>query len=518
MPHFAGAQPGGGGGFVIYNILNEQLEPISEDPSFRLRSFILASDGPQSPVYTENKPHVSGGIISVHGFHNYIIHPGVSSHRVYFRYKGETMILDLRDIINSNGGGIRDRIDTVVFIKGYFRFVRDPRIAGTEFVNNDEYNNALEFLKRGLTPATREVITEKGWLTYSTAVDTSFLLENKLPAFFFLDRAYQKKQNRQYDQALTDVFKARRKPMTDQEKEYAFTILGEIYTITGKIEKAIEAITAANQLTSKLYHRLGYYEERIRLYTEQGALEKALADYDTLVAISKDVYSRGSFALFNRAKFRIDYLQQYEKAIKELRDILSNLPFSDGHYDSYYNKSHAEPYLFLLGLAEYRNKQVADAFQHWLEAADVVALQYGGFSVNQAHCDSIIQKYPAEPSTYLRRSISHRQHYYNYNNNRSTLDTVFVQKSLDDLSKAEQLGYTGYHLPFYRAACFMEIKNYSNALQQINEAISKNQSDSRLFWLRYQARMGLGLVDAKSQYTDPDVLMSQKLSQKERGN
>ena len=462
------AQPGSSSGFRISHFCNSRLEKIDtgRDSSLKIRTFALDHGEIQEETFGTSFLRPATGSIYDPNTNN------ESIQRLVIIYKNDTMIIDFTGICkfmpDGDGGGFMAyrNMDSLVIQRGYFRY----------FLDKNQWDQPTP----GLTPSNKNRLISGGALEYRNSADLSFLTEDKLPVIYFLRHAGHYIQNKQPDSALADIFKGIKKNNGTKNCE-TLMLLSEAYALKQEYDTAITYATAAincNNLGGIIYNE-GIYRHRINLYIRTGHLDKALLDYDSVVAISGDKQS----AEIDRVKFETEYLKNYKDAIERLRDEIDK---SQTDALSLY----PNPALYFnLAMAEYRSGAEEQAFNDWVKAME------GSYSRQflTIHFDSLIKQHSGVAQLYLARAIAR------YNNP----DNLHIEQDLtnisNDLNKAEQLDRSDFRINYYRAMAFRGKKMDNRALQEINIAIAKNPDDPRCYLYRYWIKDAL---KDKSEYED----------------
>lgn len=511
------AQPGGGGGLIISGFYNTRLGRINmlTDHSLQIRTFLLAG----AEIYQETflyqtllkQKSKTEMTLTAPGFDlppATDIHDrrGTSDQRMYIVFEQDTMIVDFIGIPGANGAGYRDRMDSLVIQKGYFKYYRTGKEGKSPVAEDDERNRKLT--GTGLTLYTAAALSSQGYIEYNPSVDLSFLADKNLPVSYFLGRAAYYLQNDQTGLAFADIEHGMGK--NNGHKNCAiYYLLCDAYDKTAQYEKAIEHISMA--MDCKSYIREEDWESRvincrtrIALFIKLEQYEQALNDYNALCDISKFK----TRATLERAAFKMKYLKDYKNAIHDLRAITDTIPV-DHLSDRPQGWSEYSDTYFALALAEYLNGEQQSAFRHWLKAEEF-GYSESGSDEAVIHFDSIINRNPEIPALYLCRALAQFRRSPYFGGGAATRKCF--DHALNDISKAEASGMKDYRVNMYRASVLNQIKQYRNALKEVNRAIVKNGNDPRCFLIRYYIRNNLG--QAQSGYDDDtDVKQYKILSQ-----
>lgn len=522
------AQPGGGGRINLAKIYTLQGQ-IIENSELKIRAFSLQDTTRNSLI----KAEIYDAQKTVN--RSYLHLPGGSS-RLYIIYQNESMILDLHGVIPPNGAGNRQRMDSLVFQPGHFRyftnvnphqkFYRIQSDHTLKITTSTEEHSIFEVLNFGLTPYVRKYLSEflftanyntdsrqnksgqdqkdlNTAITYWKTVDTTFLLRKNLPATYYLSNAFNLHWKGKTLAAFSELEQAIIIGLKDEDLRRALNLQCNLYTEAKKNKKAIKSISALILLDSahRNYHYglinlFDDYKIRIELYIKTRQFRKALKDYKTMISFSnldKQYYTT------SMAAFKARYLHDYNGAISDLKSIIDTIP--DNHmFNRLMGYSTYSRVYFTLGQTEYGKGDQSSAFRHWLKAEEI-----GTASLKTTHYDLLIKKHPEVPELYVARGLvnSHNAIYQK--------DSLFL-KAINDFNTAEKLGYKDFRVNMFRAVSFMQLKNYKKALSEINIAIAKNDQDPRTYKYRYDIRKRMDGMVGNGDGPDADLIKYEKLS------
>lgn len=475
-----------GGGLKIENLYNNKLEKLDivDNNSVKIRNFVLEG----KKILKEIIP----ATLALPPVRNY------SYHRMYIVYKKQTMVIDFTGLIGENYDCVEDRIDSLVFQKGYFKYDFSKRKS-----NSYNYENSKRIENR-LTLHNKKQLIKEGKLENNSTIDFSFLSNQDPPALSFFKKAVSYLEKNQTELALTELKKGVKKNKDPENCEISY-LLCDIYTKTGQYGKAIENISKAINLNCRRDHNeyrylenmSANYKTRIELFIKLKKYDKALQDYDTLyTTLNYDI-------CIERANFKLKYLKDYAGTIDDLKKRIDEFKISE-----YPNKgtllhgSFAYHNIYTtLAMAEYLNGNKKAAFRHWLKGEEC-GYWSTDYSPPGNYLDSIINQNPKISELFLARALIH---YKNSEKEKTIEDTKkSFNNSLNDINKAEELGITDFRINMYRAIVLNQLEKYDEALQEIDLAILKDNQDPRCFWFRHIIRYNLGQIKEQFDYSEPD--------------
>lgn len=487
------AQPGGGGGLGFGRLFHRegrQLVPISWQVAARVFDLAEPSNDNYSLITQEDyTPHFERLEQPV---------------RLLLTYQADTMVLDLDHLWKPNGAGYSHQLDSLVIMPGYFHYADTIRISS-------------------FTPHTVAALLAGHQLTYHPHARLDFLAANRLPADYYLDLSRQRLLQQQPDSALAALSAAEARQPGLKAHSLTATRRATAYQQKGNYTVAVHWATRAIVLEREtgrtaeptdqyyFYEVVSRYKQRQHLFLLQRDYRAALVDYDTaaaLLARRSAPYYPDSLATVDRAFFLADSLHQptaYREAARRLRQLLRAKPAPVWpctrrlRFQQEFYVTPTAPLYFRLGIAEYRDHQYAAAFQHWCLALVEGQAYHEGGSPYVAHFDSLLARWPKQPSLLLGRAIAH----LHYGQIRVPGGLQFVAgnyaAALLDLDRAEQLGYNGVEVNYYRALALRELGRWSEMRHQVEVAISKAPQVGELYLLRHEARAALKQVT----YGDP---------------
>ncbi|MEO8150586.1 MAG: hypothetical protein ABI723_23345 [Bacteroidia bacterium] len=403
--------------------------------------------------------------------------------RLLIEYRSETMIVDFLDILQENGMGNSDYMDSLVFSSGYFIVKTNPNI--NERNNDWQQNSAI--LNNGITPFTIAALKEPGWINYNINSDGSFLREENLTPHFILKRGVNSFRKEKYHAAIADIEFSIRKGLPTKEKEEALATLASCYSKKYDYETALALINEIidSRSVDDNYRLMNYFKARIEIFTALKKYDLALNDYDYII-LNTNEYQLAYIA--EKAGYKKKYLFDCQSSIQDFEKIIIEIP-NDHLSDRPGGRSEYAETFFAYASLEYSCGQYNNAFSHWLKAME---FGYGQTSADYAvHCfDSIINMFPNVPELYLSRAIAYykRAPYSGWGDQTKEV----LQKSVIDIDKAEQLGMSDFRINLYRAQSLNLLKMNDDALTEINIAIKKNKDDPRAYAVRYQILSDLG--------------------------
>ncbi|MCB9460989.1 MAG: tetratricopeptide repeat protein [Anaerolineaceae bacterium] len=184
-------------------------------------------------------------------------------------------------------------------------------------------NKPLEMIIHPTPIAEKPIIEKK---TAEQAAEP-VVIEEKLTASEYFERAYQAVKAGNYDKAIRDYSEAIR---LNPQYAYAYNNRGVAYRNLEQYEQAIadydQAIQLDPQYASAYYNR-GYAYDELKQY------EQAIADYDQAIQLDPqvaDAYNNRGVAYYN--------LKQYEQAIADYDKAIQLDP---QYADAYYNRGSA---------------------------------------------------------------------------------------------------------------------------------------------------------------------------------
>ncbi len=384
---FCHAQPGGGGGLTFGQLYSKDFKAIDlKSPDLKIRNFILAGNGINEELYDIRPLHL------IPSKWNYYFDREVacSNQRLLIYYKNEIMIVDLLNILQENGMGNSDRMDSLVFIKGHFTMVTNQY--ANDRNENRQRNDAI--LNNGLTPFTTLSLSESGLIKYNNNTDVSFLNEDKLTAHFILKRGVQSFRKEKYDAAITDIYTAIRKGLSAPGREEALSTLSSCYSKKNEFEKSVELLTEIinSRNVKDNYRLMHYYKARIEAYTSLKEYNKALADFDYIIL---NTLENQTVFIAEKAHYKEKYFSDCASAIQDFENLIDEIP-GDHLRDRPGGWSEYADSYFAYGSLEYTCSHFENAFKLWLKA-----MEFGYAQTSAPYAveffDSIIRAFPAEP-------------------------------------------------------------------------------------------------------------------------
>lgn len=545
------AQPGGGGGIDIGDVYMIQLQQDiridsddsesvrqyerspktiyridSDDPSFRLRLFALQDTSFMAPVFEEiyQGKHKPWG--ALHG--KYSVAPGGSFHwqspkrdyshqRLLLEFRGQIMIIDIYDVMPENGMGHIDRMDSIVFMPGYFRLFKNIYKQG--LTNEQEmkargiHPDSLRLcLQHGLSPTTLPLLLQYHLAEYYPSAEGAWLREERLPAFFFRQRAFQEFEQGDTTSALVDIRRALGLGLEGEEKTVALQLHSRILSAIGlqsaaidTLTKALEEFTPDNPAYAEQAERevASMIARRAELHISMKNYNKAKADYDRIVALA----SYPASAVQQRAWFKMKHLHNYAAAGKDIRTLLDSFPPNPREQNKRIAWSEYAELYFTLAFTEYYSGNHGNAFRLWLAAEEL------GYSTSSSpqivqHFDSLLIKHPKAGQLYLARAVAlYRLAPYKGGGEE---EKKVLRRAVADIDEAKRTGLKDYRCEWHRAEILTMLGEQQQAVEAINNAIELNDNNPHCYSLRYQIRQRLG--NAKwGNKNDPDILRSKEL-------
>lgn len=470
------AQPGGGGGLRITNLYNQKGEKINiySDSSTKIRTFILRNDSliketfifqdliKRQQALTSQNPYQQNFVLALVAPHFTERKPhepyNKFGQRLLITYKNDTMMMDIYGIISPNGAGHIDRMDSLFFKKGHYKFFTKRKIDQNYIYNIWQEHSKL--IQTGFTPYTLPKLTTLGFITYTKQIDTSFLLHKNLPKSFFVERAkYYLQNNADTKLVFADIKNAIKKNNGVEDYEIWF-LLSDAYAKIGKHQKAIKYISLAlnckryafdNQYTQYVERN---YKKRIDLYTKTKQFDKAIADYDTLYSLTKDKQWQN----IERAKFKATQLKDYQGAITDLKKYIASIPQQglDSMPNNHRHNSYLWPTYLALADIEYLTNDIKSSGKNWLNA---IKSGYGSYSnTDTKKFDALITAHPDIPQFYFCRAWVL---YCNSITEDKQTKRTLLENAQKDIDKAQELDMDMNEMNYYRN----KIINYAKKLQ-----------------------------------------------------
>ncbi len=184
------AQPGGGGGLCIGGFYDKQRQKIDifTDKNIEIRSFGLQNGKllyesklfQYQPANYKGKPQTDFCLLK--NIEDREPNDRQNDQRLYIKYKGETMVLDLLNIMGENGMGNHDEMDSVVVHSGYFCYDRDVK---ARYLRQERGGETRKNTKNGLTPNTQTFLIGKNILKVTPKCNTDFFTRKKSACIVF---------------------------------------------------------------------------------------------------------------------------------------------------------------------------------------------------------------------------------------------------------------------------------------------------------------------------------------------
>ena len=477
LVNYAFAQPGGGGGLDINSFYNANGSLISRtDTSLHIIAFLLEDSTVESPILAQlEETYIFGKKVSNSSSEIHCnLPPG--NIRLYIIYQKDTMLLDLIGIIDENGAGIHDYMDSIVIQPGYYRYRRD--IIGN-FPTGEGYTerqNRLQQISHGLTPRTLRLLTNTNVIKFQDELDIAELTVNNRRSVFFLEEGISNYHSKKNNKAITSINKSIALGLKIEDKIEAYLWLYRIYIEEDANDQRVDALAKLLSLNLSLNDS----DLQAHLFQRLNAVINANLKTN---GVNDDIISD---------------LQYITQSIPV--SYKSHTFWSEYHYWSEYAQLYA-----LLGNASYWNGDLKYAINCWLKAEAL------GFKNNREriNLDSIIQKHPDLAELHLLKAISllnrgvKAMHTNQYDG--SYKQKSFYQSVLKEVTIAENKGSNDFKINMLKALVFSKILKTEEALNQINIAINKNSNYARLFLYRFEIRVKLGLAVAND-WKDADMV------------
>jgi Anaphase-promoting complex, cyclosome, subunit 3 len=512
------AQPGGGGGLHIKGFYTEKGEKIDifKSNGLVLRSFVVEKEKMQYETFvlerlleTEKAAFAQAEMYRKEKNPAYIHRPSpfylsnnynvsddqATEQRLYIKYKNTEMIVDFAEILGENGMGNVDEMDSLIVVKGHFKWDRNAHIKAL--------NQGKTTKKGGGTHNSRGMRISNAFFTLEKAVNTDFLQPKNLPSSYFYGRAAFFLENKNPQAALEDIATSIQCNNGEKNCETAY-LLCKVYTQLQRYNEAIANITDAMQCSRGKYNERNW-ATRIDLYKKNKQYQNALADYDAMIKASDDPF----FDIMERTYFKIDYMNDYAGAANDMRTVLAEIGEEDearGAFNPQDYYGFSQPY-FALARAEYGEGKLQNAFTNFLRAMECGYARNGSDTATVNRLTRILQYHNA-PEIWVARGLAYygRAPYEGWGD----VTKASFAAAIADFDRAEQLGFNDYRINLYRAEALNQSKKYTEALQDIEIAIAKNPQEPRCYGTRYDIRRNLGQTKWGDK-TDPDIVKQAEL-------
>lgn len=169
------AQPGGGGGLRILNILDYSGKPIRQgDANLRIIHFALSKSGEkQSSIIPpgQNRFHTFYDESNTFYYLPPYIQEGnkktyIPNQRIQLIYSEDTMTIDFIGVMNENGAGHSDMVENIHFNPGYYKSFRNPNDIIEGFGEKKERNDILKAMYKGINTNTDYILKARGLLVH----------------------------------------------------------------------------------------------------------------------------------------------------------------------------------------------------------------------------------------------------------------------------------------------------------------------------------------------------------------
>lgn len=482
------AQPGeGGGGIKILHVYDRNLKEINlmSDTNIRIRTYSIDARyqeffiWPQAATGFQRMRGDSVEYLLPRGNRAYEKMTNATNDRLFIFYKEDTMVADIMGIIGVNMAQAVDVMDSLVIQRGYFRYQC-----------NDLYDTRV--LSSGLTPHTKDMRASPGTIYYSDSLPPLPVTDDRQPANYFLKRAryFLKYKRPQY--ALTDIYTAIQRSNGDKDCETLF-LLADAYTAIARYDSAIKYMSDAinkdcrdewqyhreyvNPKYQHEYDQANKYDLRIPLLIAAGEYKRALLDHDSIALMSKDKLVAG----LRRAEYRINYLIDYEGAIRDLKEVIEIVPPNPDKSEKpkwmYYGNAY-----FALATAEYGKGSKKAAYQHWLKAMSD-GMGYTREDLT-AHFDSLIRKDGSSPELYMCRALARLRG--------GDCKEECLVKYIHDADSAEQKGMRDARINYCRGIGLNMQQKYTEAIEEVNRGIQKEPGNPINYRLRSTIKWLIG--------------------------
>lgn len=175
MIHAAFAQPGGGGGIRILNILDYSGKHILKgDTNLQIQLFALSNNE------KKQKFQIPPGLESKYEYydkaHTFFYLPPfirnkkknnyIPNQRLILIYSGDTMTIDFIDVLRDHGAGNSDVVTNIYFKSGYYKSYRNPWNKIKGFWGKKELKEILNAMSNGINTNTDYILVAWGLLKH----------------------------------------------------------------------------------------------------------------------------------------------------------------------------------------------------------------------------------------------------------------------------------------------------------------------------------------------------------------
>ncbi len=456
---FVQAQPGGGGGLVIYSVFDAKNNRLSIRDNLIVRAFIINDYfGNETSLISHEIELPKSDTISLYpqsSLNLYYTQAKTINIRLYFLYGSDTSIVDFYNVLETNPAGKFGQVDTLRLKSGYTSYSR--------VLNKDSI-----------------IIKQK------PSINISFLHEDNLPQAFYLIKGINAINRSQYKSAIEFLILASKKRNRyGRIEEFLLPDvnyrLAEAYYNINEYTKAEEYAKKAIELRSNDY---GFYQISIKSLIKLKKLNEALDQYN--LAMKKIHYTESNVEEWirkDRAFFNIKYLHNYDTVITEYQKIIKkneDLKFYPNHSiynalpDNYTN-------YFVLASAKYAKGDFASAYNDWLNALE---FPYSSiyYEESLSLLDSVLETHKKDAMPYLLRAIALFEK--SHHSGSHELSIPILTRSLNDLLDAEKLGLVNSKTSLWKAKVLVELERNQEALDCINLAIPNDDKNPELYCCR----------------------------------
>ncbi|MCL5247760.1 hypothetical protein M4I21_18270 [Cellulophaga sp. 20_2_10] len=460
------AQPGpGGGGLTIYNIIDKHDNEINvlKDSLLRIRTFDMIGDIVywETFLYQDIKKLKKDDLsyrknLSISP-HNYNLNHNINRYHnaqslIYIIYKKDTMVIDAK-IMSENLNWERDSLPKLKIQQGHF-----------------SYN----------------VILKKT----ASKVNLDFLKDENQVYQYYMSHFYRHHSNKELIQAEKMLNKAIHKNEGKKNCEM-LQAFSDLNTTKKEYSKAIKYITEAlNKKCIPHFANDQYksYLNRIDLYTKNKEYNKALKDYDTIVIkypINDEHYTPREI---ERAYYKLMYLKNYDEIIKEMTSFIK-IKLDENRLkkiDPQYSGMGLADGLFVIGASEYFKGNKNKAYKHWFNYIEYVNLGINSIDNTTDFFNKLIDENPSESELYLLKALCYNDYVSGYYKSSENLE--LYRTALEDIVKAEELGFNGYRINYQRSRLYHYLGKEKQSLEEIKVALKKKPKDLNCLLLKAELK------------------------------
>lgn len=456
------AQPGdSGGGLRILRICDTLGQPVMRgDTKWDVQLFAMHNTGPRSSISdVPGRRSALNWNQKDRGMTPVSLNVQNDPSRVMIIHDKDTMIVDFSGLPMENPLGYMAQIDTLMFLPGAY------------IVHIEDLSS------QNITRHTMQKLISSGRIKKFSFVSGDFLDPKNFTNEFLINQMkFDYYQSGDIDAAYRHALSVLANKPGKEEYFQAKMMEGLVLQHRGKYQQAIVCIESIHSIEN--FDRTG--DALIELYTQAREYQKAMEILD-LCAVR-----RGNYSIAQRARYRLQYLNDAQGAIEDYHLIIDKIPDNCMHDR-------------LLGSSEYGYafKELGDVY--WAIDSLDLALRNYYLSVtyysNAEYIADMLKKLKSlhgarskKPFVNLTMAVANfRMCYMSYRSDPAFSEYPIRAKKLFEQCTDEERSLALYH--FHLAEFNSYQQSYEEAYKNVSRAIELDASNARFYLLRYTIRL-----------------------------